>query len=153
MESFRDPFLEEAWQHHAEEERGELGEEEQALGIYLDLKNEIAAKRELKEFMESVETQILRYESTIARLSRLELEGKDHEDIAQADESRWSAHNALISDLDILARAMKKANLDITWRDMIGSNRDEIGTWARNIAPHLRTIVERRERIHERKSA
>lgn len=153
MESFRDPFLEEAWQRHAEEERGEPGEEEQTLGIYLDLKTEIAGKPELEEFMESIEKQILRYEATIARFARLELEGKDREDIAQADESRRSAHNALLSDLDILARSMNKAKLDISWRDMVGSNRDEIGNWARDIAPHLRKIVERREKSHERKSA
>jgi hypothetical protein len=53
-----------------------------------------------------------------------------HEQKAEYDLSRTSAHNAFIQDCDILARLMNQMSLDVSWRTEIGEERKRIGDFA-----------------------
>ena len=48
----------------------------------------------------------------------------------ELDEERTLAHNALISSCDSLARNMKKAGEDDSWRIKLGTDRKRIGDFA-----------------------
>lgn len=48
----------------------------------------------------------------------------------ETDTTRTFAHNAFIDSCNILSRNMLKASEDISWRQMIGDNRKEIGDFA-----------------------
>ena len=48
----------------------------------------------------------------------------------ELDEERTRAHNALISNCDVLASNMKKAGEDDSWRNKLGTDRKRIGDFA-----------------------
>jgi hypothetical protein len=54
----------------------------------------------------------------------------DNEQRADMEAERTSAHNAFISQCDILARNMANAGEDTTWRKQIGADRKDIGDFA-----------------------
>lgn len=54
----------------------------------------------------------------------------DNEQRADMEVERTSAHNAFISQCDILARNMANSDEDATWRKEIGTDRKDIGDFA-----------------------
>jgi hypothetical protein len=49
---------------------------------------------------------------------------------ASLGQDRTACHNALIASCDILARNMKQAGEDASWRDRLGSDRKVVGDFA-----------------------
>lgn len=66
------------------------------------------------------------------RYSRLRVDWylSDQEQRNEMDEERTTAHNAFISECDILSRNMKAAGEDNQWRLQIGKDRKSIGDFA-----------------------
>ena len=61
---------------------------------------------------------------------RVEWHFADLESQKDLNEERTQAHNALISNCDMLARNMKKAEEDDSWRIKLGTDRKRIGDFA-----------------------
>lgn len=61
----------------------------------------------------------------------------DGQEQVRIGSTRSACHNALISACDILARNMKAAGEDATWRDTLGNDRRDIG----DFACHLHAIL------------
>lgn len=57
-----------------------------------------------------------------------ELEGKKGR--KEMDVSRTIAHDALIDSCNVLSRSMKMSGEDISWRELLGLERKEIGDFA-----------------------
>jgi len=70
--------------------------------------------------------------STAIRYARLRVDWLQSEgdERLRLEESRTLAHNALISSLDSLSRFMGNKGQDISWRELLGSDRRIIGDFA-----------------------
>jgi hypothetical protein len=88
--------------------------------IYLQIKNS-----KHQSLAESLLKSAVRY----ARI-RVDWLMSDNEQRADMEAERTSAHNAFISQCDILARNMANVGEDATWRKLIGSDRKDIGDFA-----------------------
>jgi hypothetical protein len=66
------------------------------------------------------------------RYSRIRVDWffSDQKERTDMDEERTIAHNALISNCDILSRNMKQAGENYQWRSQIGYERKSIGDFA-----------------------
>ncbi len=60
-----------------------------------------------------------------------------HEQRAELDQARTTAHNVLIDACNILSRQMAKAGEPTDWREMLGTDRKEIGDFACYLALFL----------------
>jgi len=140
MEKFPEPEEQENSGETAVLEKEE-GYEADMLRLYFGIKEKAGDSPETEEFLLQVEEASLRYEHSIARIEKGGLEGWERDDIAAADERRRTIHNALMADIDILARIFESKGLDTSWKRMIGLTRDEIGNWALIVAKHLRKLV------------
>ncbi len=58
----------------------------------------------------------------------------DQEQKANTNQARTAAHNAFIDSCNILSRQMAKSEESIAWRELLGSDRREIGDFACFIA-------------------
>lgn len=67
-----------------------------------------------------------------ARYARIRVDWylSDIEKQKEMDQSRTLAHNALIDACNILSRCMAKAEEDVSWRELIGNDRKDIGDFA-----------------------
>lgn len=158
MRKERDPFLEEAWEHHAEHETSgrsgddlENGENTKARDIYARLEGslEMAKKDPMAaKLLAGLKKSIFRYLQTVDQLSIEKIKWQNlpkseqskpevKESMREADTSRHFAHNSLIDDLNIISRYCVKNNLDNGWRNMLGSDRKQVTEWALQIGPYL----------------
>jgi hypothetical protein len=71
----------------------------------------------------------------IDNLSLVRANGADLETVSQADRMRSIAHDALISNLNIMSRYCAKLGIDNEWRFVLGLDRKQITAWAREIFP------------------
>jgi hypothetical protein len=148
----RNPFLEEAWQNKARNEKGEEKNLDLPDGYERDVKIFKALKRQVEkttEFIDKTDREnireiyaqmmdsVERYNQTILSYNSNKSEKISKDDMEQSDFRRRAAHDALISNLDILARLMNKAGIDIFWKDAIGIDRKEVQRWAQNIMLYL----------------
>ena len=78
------------------------------------------------------EMNIMDYQEAeqIFHVIRSEWHFADLESQKDLNEERTQAHNALISNCDMLARNMKKAEEDDSWRIKLGTDRKRIGDFA-----------------------
>ncbi len=117
----------------------------EAIDKKLDKKRGIDAKTKeiLHNLFEMVEESVERYANAIVRQQK----DFDHrEDAAQSDESRRIAHNALMDNLNILARNYRQYGLDTRWRNEIGTDRDRVREWAQIVMKYIANEAEREEK-------
>lgn len=55
----------------------------------------------------------------------------------EMDARRTAGHNALIDALNIFTRSLSKQGLDVSWRNRIGDDRNEIGDFAAFLSARL----------------
>jgi hypothetical protein len=79
----------------------------------------------LHKFSKPLINTAIRYAQIRVEWYIANLEGKK-----ELDEERTRAHNALISNCDVLAGNMKKAGEDDSWRIKLGTDRKRIGDFA-----------------------
>ena len=142
-QSFRDPFLADAWKRRAESERG-FEQHERLTLIYLELSKVVRKNEAFSELFKKVETAAVKYDLTIATLARMRIEQSGIESIAEADRRRRLAHDALEDELNLLSRSFAKSGLDNSWRYDIGTSREAVGNWARKVAEVKRTQLLKR---------
>ena len=140
-------FEREAWGDLAENEKtGDFGGEEKgygaperrALNAYYQIK-EIADRNAMgKKLVTGLQRSLLRYIGTIDTLSMSLVTNQSGEEKQAADEARTRAHNALISDLNIISRFCEKNKIDNSWRNVVGSDRKEITLWALAVSPTIK---------------
>lgn len=147
-------FLGELWDRKVQTEKQPVGLEElgKEAEIYEKLKDRInnlpdsipAQTREgIEENFRDLQDNILRYIRTIFQFSEeKEFADKEGGEISvdrmeQLSQNRSLAHNALIDQLNILERIMRKAGLDTSWRAVIGYDREDVKRWAQGVSRHL----------------
>lgn len=140
-------FLNDLWKRRADEENGDAGEikKDKNVLIYQDIKNTIEknqilsdeSRERLDKLVKKIEEASLRYAITINTLTAKRIEKDDKEAIMQADQSRRYAHNSLVDSVNILSRQFDAAGLDNSWRDMIGLDRKQVGTWGQKVADFI----------------
>ncbi|MBI5742322.1 MAG: DUF3232 domain-containing protein [Candidatus Niyogibacteria bacterium] len=94
----------------------------------------------LEQVIEGVKKKSLEYMQLVIRLSRhsekMRVDPERHKAHVEAiDQMRRIKHNALISDIDIIARNYGQEELDVSWRSQFRS-REALGEWALQIATH-----------------
>lgn len=82
-------------------------------------------KSSLKELVKSLLQAAVRYAGI-----RAEWEFKTAEERAEMNFERTAAHNRFIDACNILSRNQTKRGEDATWRQMIGTDRKDIGDFA-----------------------
>jgi hypothetical protein len=120
-----------------------LEEKQKTRGVELLLKMKDLSHQE--DGMGSLFTDIVRasvnYLSTMDRLSTAKLDQREGkmgvDDRESYDKARTSAHNNLISCINILARECQKRGLDTDWRHVLGSDRTDITRWVLSVADHI----------------
>lgn len=136
-------LMQEAWENlHDKEEGFDYDEREQfqkAKGIeaYQQI-NKIAEHSPLaKDLVVNLKKSLLHYVQTVDRLTMARVEDQSPENKAEADLARRLAHDAFISNINILSRYCVKNKLDTSWRSVIGMDRKEVTNWALRVWPEL----------------
>ncbi len=86
-----------------------------------EIENACQGNAQLEKLFEGVKEQCLYYTETVCRFQELALNSDDLEpeayrqEMANIDNARKRKHDAMIADMQILARQMRKAGQDITW--------------------------------------
>lgn len=135
-----DPFLNESWNNLAEREEGidfdeaYVRERERNDLAYEKLKKLRSHSELARDLVKDIEDSILRYVKSIDQLSISRIERADSKTKEGNDLARRLAHNALIDNLNIFSRYCAKHKLDTSWRDMVGSHRNQIRDWALSVS-------------------
>lgn len=92
----------------------------------------------LEQVIEDVKKKSLEYMQLVIRLSRhaekMRIDPERHRAHVEAlDQMRRIKHNAVISDIDIIARNFGQEELDVSWRENF-SSREAVGGWSLQIA-------------------
>jgi hypothetical protein len=96
----------------------------------------------MKELFADFLKGLLRYIFTIDSLSLARINGKESRKVmGEADKNRRIAHEAWISDVNALSRYFVKLGIDNSWRNVLGSTRDEQTGWALSVAKTARDIA------------
>ncbi|MFA5001089.1 MAG: DUF3232 domain-containing protein [Candidatus Paceibacterota bacterium] len=138
-----DPFLNDLWQDLGNYDKGETFEEaenhqkETPSLAYLRLKNIGEHSPLADSLVKDIQNSIIRYIETIDALTVAKIKKDEPKERERSDLARRLAHNALISNLNILNRYCLKNGLDTGWRIMIGSDRDQVKTWALGVAKEV----------------
>lgn len=104
---------------------------------------------ELNILFRDIKMSVLRYIEAIDSLSLARANGADPETINQADRMRSIAHNALISNINIMSRYCAKLGIDNEWRFVLGLDRKQITAWALEIFPIVIKELKEREDFSE----
>ena len=141
-------FLRRSWQRAANSEQGgrfegvpveneDDIETQEAVRAYREIKSiaEYSDLELIKGHFISFQKTLCRYVASMRRLSlaRQNREEAGADEVEELDKARWTAHNALIDDINILSRYAKKEGLDISWRNMIGNEREQVTDWAERV--------------------
>jgi hypothetical protein len=148
----RNPFLAEAWENKARNERGQENNTDAPEGYERDVRIYRMLERvvsntlkyidkekaeNIRSYYDIVMDSVIKYNNAILNYNSVKISDNwSQEDMENADLSRRRIHNGLISNLDILARLMNSAGLDISWRNAIGIDRKEVQRWAQNVMYH-----------------
>lgn len=97
-------------------------------------------KAKLEKLVDVVRKSVLSYTRAIDRLSKHKL-GQDVGKIENADKMRTLAHEALMSNLNILSRQFLEADLDNSWRGDIGLDRRAVTRWAIGVTGMIRDEI------------
>jgi|GEM_PF-1348639 hypothetical protein len=125
-------FLREKWIDVATGEHGEeIGRANPSINRIADL---VEGSQKLEKQFEKVKKSILRYAEIMQRFLNTK---SSYENIGAADQERRLAHEALISNLNILSRWCAEERIPNNWRERIGDSRTEIGEWALMAAKEL----------------
>ncbi|MCX6714036.1 MAG: DUF3232 domain-containing protein, partial [Candidatus Vogelbacteria bacterium] len=116
-------------------------QEKNARVAYLNIKDIGDHSKIAKDLVVSLQNSIIRYVGAIDALTVIKIKKDDAKTREEADLARRLAHNALISNLDILNRYCVKHKLDREWRNMVGLDRKQVTAWALLVAP---TIIQER---------
>lgn len=136
-----DPFLHESWERAASEETEGASPEETSYATFETARQSVESNQELKEMFKDVESSILRYGESVTRFDRGQLEGITRKDMENIDGARRSAHDSMIDQINALSRACAQAGLDNQWRNMVGSDRIQIGEWALKVGAILKNSI------------
>jgi hypothetical protein len=118
-----------------------------SIAVYKDMVSKFeggGVDEDLSNLFKDIKEKVLMYNVAIARLKivRLEKEKTSSDDVKAetqiADRARKTAHDALIDSLNILSRYCHKVGVDNSWRSVIGLQREDVTTWARDIASEVR---------------
>lgn len=148
------PFLKESWQRKAEGEKGLNTEENTPVGYEKDIKifyelkktiNDLSGmdlnpedEGNLRVMYHEVLDGAQKYVARILGYNKAKNKERiDREEMAEADDNRTKAHDALIDNLNALSRYMRKLGIDNSWRRDIGIDRKEVQRWAQNVMYHL----------------
>ena len=178
-EEDRSSFLKDAWIHHATEEgtpsdiadeyilnpTGEVAasdavdqeEDSAAVRLYVDIRETIREnplldqkqRVHLSSILHLVERACLRYAITVNDHVLAKQEKKPKEEIQSADQIRRFSHDRFIDEVNLLSRQYREAGLDNSWRNGVGSSREEIGAWGQKIADYLRPTRGGQNRDHQ----
>jgi len=109
---------------------------ERALAAYDEMKKGSEKNETLHELFIDTQQAIARYLYVMADLNEIQSRGARGEmisrhEIGRADQSRRTAHDALIDNINILSRAFVKFGLDNNWRKVLGlETREQVTSWA-----------------------
>ncbi len=140
MVSLEQGFLRDNWKRMANEgvssgrsaeqnsavESPEVEEDKLALEAYLDMKMVAEGDDLALGLFNDVKKSLIRYIGSIRRLSKSVISEENEDEVAWLDEARRLSHNALIDNLNILSRYCHNQGLDKSWRNVIGTEREEI---------------------------
>lgn len=148
----RSPFLQEAWINKARNERGEEKNIDMPEGYERDIRiYKMLEKRAsenslqyidetraegIRTYFNEVKNSIFKYNNAILAYNKEKMSDFSKDDMENADRARRHLHDGLITNLDILARIMKEAGLDISWRHAI-MDRKEVQRWSQNVVYYL----------------
>lgn len=138
-----EPFLNESWGDLAKHEEGHdfdeiyTKEEEKALNVYQEIKKLRNHDETSKALVKDLEDSVIRYVGAVDKLSSSRIRKEDPKETENADRARRSAHEALISNLNILSRYCVKNGLDTNWRNVVGSHRNQVRDWALNVSTRI----------------
>ena len=135
------PFTHESWERKdANEHEGEdTGGWE--ISVFEGIKKEAEQKPELRELLLDLEDSILRYGESVVKFDRSLTESSTKEDYGYADQSRKIVHDSLLDKINILSRAFANEGLDNSWRNVVGSDRNQIGQWALRVSVNLKNTI------------
>ena len=118
--------------------------EKYCTGIFLKMKEQSGKDPVAKELFTVVLKLTVKYISAVDAHTEFILtkkgqdEKQEREELERISKVRTSAHNVLIDAINIYSRYCYKNKLDKSWRDMLGSEREEITRWAQNVIPLVR---------------
>ncbi|MFA6446159.1 MAG: DUF3232 domain-containing protein [Candidatus Paceibacterota bacterium] len=123
-------------------------EMKRSVGIYADMTKKFTGEgvpEDLFTLFKQVKEGILAYNVAVAKLKLVRLEKEKRVDAEEmreetqiADRARKFAHDALIDSLNALSRMCYRTGVDNTWRSMIGSQREDVTTWAQEVVDEVR---------------
>lgn len=137
------PFTHESWERKISNEQTGESPEDMDLAVFETIKSDSTKSPELREMMADLESAILRYGESVVRLDREVSLGAEvsRKDVENADQGRRIVHDALIDKLNVLSRSFVKAKLDNNWRNVVGSDRTQVGQWALRVAENLKNSI------------
>jgi hypothetical protein len=144
-----DPFIRERYEEILAEREAENTPEPmltREVRSYLSFVEQVDAlpegdqKAKLEKLVDAVRKSVLSYTRAIDRLAKHKL-GHDTSKIENADRMRTLAHEALMSNLNILSRQFADGDLDNSWRNDIGLDRRAVTRWAIGITETIRNEI------------
>ena len=146
------PFLKEAWERKAGEEKGESKSERHWAINLEDLENRIKTvknkenQQQLQEFLDDLKQKCYKYCVTCQNLEEISKKFREQtetvrdeerkgliQEVESADKRRRAIHKCIEDDLNILSRLFSKHNLDNSWRASL-MDKEVIGSWALDMA-------------------
>ena len=116
-------------------------EKSEAQMIYQSIEQLIDKDDDLKGLFHDVKRSIVKYIIAIDRLSEERLSDRANDSTGEIDRARTVAHEALITNLNILSRECQKKRVDNKWRSVIGLDRKQITNWALSVYPMIADSV------------
>jgi len=95
--------------------------------VFDNVSNYVSAVHDTELAQTPDNTEDMKKDRNIEKMDRIEA----------LDRTRTRAHNALIESLNFLKRNYEKLGLDISWRDDIGYDRNEIREWAQDVMRYI----------------
>jgi hypothetical protein len=129
-------------QHNEIRER--IGSERTRKNIQSLLEIEGSLKKDeiMKELFQDFLKSLLRYVGTIDNLSLSRMDSESSPVmLGEADKNRRIAHEAWISCANSLSRYFVKCGIDNSWRNVLGSTRNEQTEWALSVAETVRELA------------
>ena len=142
MEKYGHHFLRDRWHERSSDETGEVSDIEtrrqKDLELYLDIQQRAKdIGGSLYKIFQDVERRAVRYRTTINTNTTARMDARKSGLVSEFEESdtrQRLAHDALISEVNLLSRQFKEEGLDNEWRREIGLERHDVGRWGATVA-------------------
>jgi len=130
-------LLRELWQERsAAAETGGSSMETNSWRLFITIEELSGQEPELERYVQDVKDAVERY----YKLVKANLKKQQTEKIAAteiSDTAQKFAHESLMDALNILSRQCNTYDLDNSWREQIGLNREKIAGWAYTVGEQL----------------